>query len=79
MLGWRLVMSAILVPAIVALFWLDQRLGKSALILLGFCLFVAVRNAYELSDLLNVRNIRPHFWLVVPGGPCRLGSSAFDK
>ena len=61
MLGWRLVMSAILVPAIVALFWLDQRLGKSALILLGFCLFVAVRNAYELSDLLNVRNIRPHF------------------
>ena len=61
MLGWRLVMSAILVPAIVAMFWLDQKLGTSALILLAFCLFVAVRNAYELSDLLNVRNIRPHF------------------
>jgi len=61
MLGWRLAMTAILVPLVVALFWLDQRFGKSALILLGFCLSVAVRNAYELSDLLNVRNIRPHF------------------
>jgi phosphatidate cytidylyltransferase len=61
MLGWRLVMSAILVPAIVALFWLDQRQGTSAIILLAFCLFVAVRNAYELSDLLSVRNIQPHF------------------
>ncbi len=61
MLGWRLVMSAILVLAIVAMFWLDQKLGTSALILLTFCLFVAVRNAYELSDLLSVRNIRPHF------------------
>ena len=61
MLGWRLVMSAILVPSIVALFWLDQKLGPSALILLAFCLFVAVRNAYELTDLLKVRNLRPHF------------------
>jgi phosphatidate cytidylyltransferase len=61
MLGWRLIMSAILVPAIVVLFWLDQRLGKSAMILLGFCLFVAARNAYELSDLLKVRTIRPDF------------------
>ncbi len=61
MLGWRLVMSAILVPTIVALFWLDQRLGTSAIILLAFCLFVAIRNAYELSDLLCVRSIRPHF------------------
>ena len=61
MLGWRLVMSAILVPCMVALFWLDERLGNSALILLGFCLFVAVRNAYELTDLMNIRNIQPHF------------------
>ena len=61
MLGWRLMMSAILVPAIIALFWLDQKSGTSALILLAFCLFAAVRNAYELTDLLNVRNIRPQF------------------
>lgn len=61
MLGWRLVMSAILVPAIIAMFWLDQKLGTSAFILLTFCLFVAVRNAYELTDLLKVRNLRPSF------------------
>ncbi|MEJ7591852.1 MAG: phosphatidate cytidylyltransferase [Planctomycetaceae bacterium] len=61
MLAWRFGMSAILVPAIVALFWLDQKLGASAYILLAFCLFVAVRNAYEVTDLLKVRNLRPHF------------------
>ena len=61
MLGWRMVMSAILVPTIITLFWLDQRSGTSAPILLAFCLFVAVRNAYELTDLLSVRNLRPHF------------------
>ena len=61
MLGWRLVMSAILVPTIIALFWLDHKSGTSALVLLAFCLFAAVRNAYELTNLLNVRNIRPHF------------------
>ncbi|MEZ6033468.1 MAG: phosphatidate cytidylyltransferase [Planctomycetaceae bacterium] len=54
-------MSAILVPAIIALFWLDQRLGSSAIILLLFCLLVAVRNAWELTDLLHVRNIQPSF------------------
>lgn len=61
MLGWRLVMSAILVPAIILLFWLDQKLGTSAFILLGCCLFIAVRNSYELTDLLKVRSIRPSF------------------
>ncbi len=61
MLGWRLAMSAILVPSMIAVFWLDHQLGNSALILLVFCQFVAVRNTYELTDLLNVRNIRPHF------------------
>ncbi len=62
MLGWRMVMSAILVPAIIALFWLDHRCGTSAYILLGFCLFIAVRNSYELTDLLKVRSIRPSFY-----------------
>ena len=61
MLRWRLVMSAILVPAVIALFWLDHQLGTSAWILLGFCLFIAVRNSYELTDLLKVRSIRPSF------------------
>lgn len=62
MLAWRLAMSAILVPVIIALFWLDYRLGTSAYILLGCCLFIAVRNAYELTDLLKVRSIWPSFY-----------------
>lgn len=79
MLGWRLVMSAILVPTIIALFWLDHKLGTSAFILLGFCLFIAIRNAYELTDLLKVRSIRPSFFataslssMVVLAGWCHL-------
>ncbi len=79
MLGWRLVMSAILVPTIIALFWLDQKLGASAFILLGFCLFIANRNAYELTDLIKVRSIRPSFFataalssMVVLAGWCHL-------
>jgi len=61
MLGWRLLMSAIIVPLIVALFWFDQFLGTSAWLLLAFCGFVAVRNAFELTDLMAVRNMQPHF------------------
>lgn len=61
MLGWRLLVSAILVPAVIALFWLDHRIGSPAWLLLAFSLFVAVRNAFELCDLLAVRNIMPHF------------------
>jgi phosphatidate cytidylyltransferase len=59
MLGWRLVMSAILIPSIIGLFWLDHRIGAAAPVLLGFCILVAFRNAWELCDLLTVRNLRP--------------------
>ncbi len=62
MLGWRLLMSAIIVPLLVALFWFDQFLGTSAWLLLVFCGLVAVRNSYELTDLMAVRNMRPSFW-----------------
>lgn len=61
MLGWRLLMSAIIVPSLVALFWFDQFLGTSAWLLLALCGFIAVRNAYELTDLMAVRNMIPHF------------------
>lgn len=61
MLGWRLVMSAILVPTIIAIFWMDHQLGHSAALLLIFGLFVAFRNAFELSDLLTARDMKPHF------------------
>ena len=64
MLSWRLLMSAILVPSLVALFWLDHWLGSTAWLLLAFCSFVAVRSSYELTDLLNVRAMRPQFAVV---------------
>ena len=61
MLGWRLVMSAILVPFLIALFWLDHSLGPAAILLLVFSLLVACRNAYELSDLMSARRMKPDF------------------
>lgn len=61
MLGWRLIMSAVLIPLIAGFFWLDHRLGPSAGILLVFCCLVAVRSSWELCDLLRVRSIKPVF------------------
>jgi len=54
-------MSAILVPALVGLFYADQATGRPASLLLVFCCLVAVRNSWELSDLLRVRNLHPTF------------------
>ncbi|MBL8819548.1 MAG: CDP-archaeol synthase [Planctomyces sp.] len=61
MLGWRLLISAFLIPSLIGLFWLDARLGREAWILFAFCLFVAVRNAFELTVLLKTRNMKPSF------------------
>lgn len=61
MLGWRLLMSCILLPSLVALFWLDQRLGHQGWVLFGLCAFIAVRNSFEMVDLLKTRNLRPLF------------------
>ncbi|MBL8809122.1 MAG: CDP-archaeol synthase [Planctomycetaceae bacterium] len=61
MLGWRLLMSCILLPSLVAFFWLDQRLGNSGWVLLGLCSFIAVRNSFELVDLLKTRSLKPVF------------------
>lgn len=61
MLGWRLTISAVLIPALFALFWFDHQVGRTAWPLLTFCLFVSVRGAWELNDLLRVRNFEPSF------------------
>lgn len=63
MLGWRVVISVLLVPSLLAMFWLDAGQGPAASILLGFCLLVAVRNAFELTELLRVRTMQPSFRL----------------
>lgn len=63
MLGWRLGISAVLIPLFFFLFWLDHRLGESALILWAMCLAVLVRATYELRILLTRRNMQPHWYI----------------
>lgn len=55
MLGWRLGLSAIIIPALILLFYLDARCGASAPVLLLLCLALGVRSAYELVLLLRPR------------------------
>jgi len=64
MLGWRLGISAILIPALFAMFWIDAWQGNRATILLMFCSLLSMRCSYEMSQLLNVRTMRPSFGLV---------------
>ena len=66
MLRWRLLMSCLLIPALIALFAADQNLGRPATLLAAFCALVSLRSAWELSELLTVRNFRPSFHLVGP-------------
>jgi phosphatidate cytidylyltransferase len=61
MLAWRLLVSAILIPAFVVLFYLDQRAGASAPVLLALALAIAVRSAWELAQLFRVRSFEPSF------------------
>lgn len=59
MLGWRLTVSAILIPLLFGLFYLDQRAGISAPYLLGLCCLLILRGSWELTQLLTVRNLTP--------------------
>jgi phosphatidate cytidylyltransferase len=61
MLGWRLLVSALLIPAFVGLFYLDARLGASAPLLLCIVLLIAVRSAWELVGLFQTRSFQPNF------------------
>ena len=56
-LFWRLTLSAIIIPALIGLFVLDHRIGSRAWILLGMTVLLAARAAWEMCDLLRVRNI----------------------
>jgi phosphatidate cytidylyltransferase len=64
MLGWRLFISATLIPLLFGLFYLDQRAGSSAPWLLGLCCFLILRGSWEITQLLTVRNLRPGYRLV---------------
>jgi len=61
MLGWRLLVSAVLIPGFIAVFYLDARLGESALLLLCVALLIAVRSARELVGLFRTRSFEPSF------------------
>ncbi|MEZ6129908.1 MAG: phosphatidate cytidylyltransferase [Planctomycetaceae bacterium] len=61
MLGWRLAVSAGLIPALLLLFWWDAGLGPGSPVLLLFCLTLAIRGAWEMSTLLKTRSIHPSF------------------
>lgn len=61
MLGWRLTVSAILIPAFLLLFWWDAQLGAGAPVLLILCLLLSTRSTFELCQLLKARAIQPCF------------------
>ena len=60
MLGWRVLVSAILIPALVALFVLDHRAGREAPVLLVLCMLLAVRCVWEITPrwLLPDKHVR---------------------
>ncbi|MFT5325925.1 MAG: phosphatidate cytidylyltransferase [Planctomycetaceae bacterium] len=64
MLGWRILISVILVPVLVGIFFLDHQAGESAPYLFGLCLLLVWRAAYEFTDLLKTRSFSPSFVLI---------------
>ena len=64
MLGWRILISAILIPCLIGIFVLDHREGESAPYLFGLSLLLVWRAAYEFADLLKTRSFSPSFPLI---------------
>jgi phosphatidate cytidylyltransferase len=62
MLLWRLLVSAILIPAFVGLFYLDNLVGDAAPVLFALVLLIAIRCAWEMVELFRVRSFEPSFW-----------------
>ncbi len=67
MLAWRLCISAILIPSLIGLFVLDHKAGPSAPVLLGLCVLLAARSAWEFVALLQTRSFEPKFSIVAMG------------
>lgn len=58
MLAWRLAVSAILIPLLILIFYLDAHSGASALFLLVFAEILAIRSVWECADLFRDRTKR---------------------
>lgn len=65
MLIWRLIMSAVMISAVIGVFYVDSLLGASAPLLLGLVVILAFRGANEMVDLLATRSFAPHRAVVV--------------
>ncbi len=55
MLAWRLAISAILVPSLIGIFYLDALAGEAAPWLLVFVQLLSLRCVWELSELIRPR------------------------
>jgi len=55
MLAWRVLISAIIIPLLVAIFYVDAQLGEPAWCLLVFIELLALRSVWELTELLRGR------------------------
>ena len=61
MLKHRLLMSALLIPATIGLFYWDHNLGSRAPVLFWFVMAVAARCVWELVSLARIAGYQPHF------------------
>jgi len=61
MLGWRLIGSAVLIPLLGFIFYLDQQQGPNAPILLAVVVLMAIRGCWELTTMLKTRSFQPSF------------------
>jgi len=53
MLGWRLGISAVLIPSLIGLFAWDAQMGDTAPVLFVLCLLLSLRATWELVQLLR--------------------------
>lgn len=60
MLVWRVTVSAILIPLLFGVFYLDAHSGGTAPYLLGVVVLIAFRGADEAVDLLRTRSFTPN-------------------
>lgn len=65
MLGWRLFLSAIMIPAFIGGFYLDAQFGPTAPFLCVLAIALAARSSWEMVDLLKTRVFRPDARIVI--------------
>ncbi len=75
MLGWRLALSAILIPLLFVLFWVDHRAGETAPVLLVLAVLLGVRSAWEFTVLLRPRFASVSFPVCAAGVVMLLGAA----